>query len=76
MRFTTAAFVLTLAVIGLAGCAGDSARSVDYSQQRGISADIAATHDHGPTSAQPGLTSREEPIGVLPWEIGDRHQGE
>ena len=56
----------------LAGCGG-GARDVDYSQERGISADIAATHATGPTSAMGGRTISGEPVGSIPWTASERH---
>lgn len=57
----------------LAACGGDSAREVEYTQSRGISADIAATHYRGPSSLQPGETAAGEPRGAIPWRFDDRH---
>jgi hypothetical protein len=54
----------------LAGCA-DSARDVEYTQERGISADIAASHATGPT-LYPGETVGGEPLGAFPWTL-DQH---
>ena len=56
----------------LAGCGG-GARDVDYSQERGISADIAATHATGPTSIVGGRTISGEPYGSIPWTASERH---
>jgi hypothetical protein len=60
----------------LAGCSG-GARDVDYTPDRGISADIAASHSPGSGSLSPGMSgiseSSNEPLGLLPWEIGERH---
>ena len=69
-RWLIAAAAIPLA---LAGCSL-GARQADYSPQRDYSADIAAALNHGPTSAEPGIVGREEPIGALPWDIGQRHQ--
>jgi hypothetical protein len=55
------------------GC--DGAREVDYRPSRGISADIAATHEMGATSLRRGMTTEEEPLGAMPWQLGERHQG-
>jgi hypothetical protein len=49
------------------------ARDVDYSRERAISSDIGATLNRGSTAVQPGVTSRSEPIGAIPWEINQRH---
>jgi hypothetical protein len=58
----------------LAACAG-GARDVDYSQERGISSDIAATYATGPTSMQNyGETVTMEPYGSIPWTAGERHE--
>lgn len=73
IRWLGAAFALAL----LAGCTG-GAREVDYPPERGISADIAATHDLGASSLYPGMDmsagSVGEPLGVVPWQLGERHQ--
>ena len=61
----------TLILVG--GC--DGAREVDYRPSRGISADIAATHEMGATSLRRGMTTEEEPLGAMPWQLGQRHQG-
>ncbi|HEV2549782.1 MAG TPA: hypothetical protein VGU20_20880 [Stellaceae bacterium] len=53
----------------------DGAREVDYRPSRGISADIAATHEMGATSLRRGMTTEEEPLGAMPWQLGERHQG-
>jgi len=50
----------------LAACAGDA---IDYSPQRGISEDIDAAYDNGPTSLNPGEDPRDEPEGAYPWRI-------
>lgn len=72
-RWLGAAAALAL----LAGCAGaGGARDVDYTPDRGISADIAASHSQGPSSLYPGIsgTATDEPLGALPWDLGERHQ--
>jgi hypothetical protein len=73
IRWFGAAFALAL----LAGCAG-GAREVDYPPERGISADIAATHYAGASSLYPGMDvsagNGSEPLGVIPWQLGERHQ--
>lgn len=63
-----------LAVLALLGACSGGAREVDYSQQRGISADIAATYATGPSSMQNfGETVGMEPYGAIPWASGERH---
>lgn len=69
MRWFGAATALLL----LAGCTG-GARDVDYTQERGISADIAASRYAGPTSLYPGMNENGEPLGLVPWQLGERHQ--
>lgn len=71
IRWFGAAFALAL----LAGCAG-GAREVDYPPERGISADIAATHFSGASSIYPGMdvNAVSEPLGAIPWQLGERHQ--
>lgn len=54
-------------LVVLIGCGG-GARDVDYTQERGISADIAATHATGPGSLDRGETVTGEPVGAIPWE--------
>ncbi len=61
------------ALVLLAGCTG-GARDVDYTPERGISADIAASHYAGPTSLYPGGFERGEPLGLVPWQTDERHQ--
>jgi hypothetical protein len=56
----------------LAGCA----RDIDYPPDRGISADIDASRFHGASSLYPGMSERSEPLGVFPWQLGDRRQTE
>ena len=68
------AIAATMSLFGLlAGCAGDGMREVEYTQSRGISADIAATRNSGPSSLTPGETVRGEPRGAIPWQLDDRH---
>lgn len=74
MRREMSAAVAILAACAVCGC-GIGASDVDYNAQRGISTDIAASLYHGPTAAYPGMIGSQEPIGALPWEIGER-QGE
>jgi hypothetical protein len=62
------------ACLALAACGG-GARDVDYAPSRGISTDIAATHATGSTSVMKGRTADVEPLGDMPWLIGERHQG-
>jgi hypothetical protein len=65
---------LTVALVLLAGCASSGgARDVDYTQERGISADIAASHATGPGSLDRGETFEGEPIGAMPWTLDERH---
>jgi hypothetical protein len=61
-----------LTVLALLAACGDSAREVEYTQSRGISADIAATHDRGPSSLQPGETASREPRGAILWRFDER----
>jgi hypothetical protein len=46
----------------LCGCA-----DVDIPPERGISQDIGAAHQQGPTSLYPGQTERNPPIKATPW---------
>ncbi|MGO8918726.1 MAG: hypothetical protein ACLQJR_22735 [Stellaceae bacterium] len=64
---------LLAALVALAGCAGTGgARDVDYTPERGISADIAASHT-GPGALDRGETFTGEPIGAIPWTADERH---
>jgi hypothetical protein len=65
--------LLAAALIALAAC-GLGARDVDYSRDRGISDDISATHDRGPTPLRPGEAQRDEPLGAYPSTLDVRHQ--
>jgi hypothetical protein len=60
-----------LALPLLAGC-GAGARNIDYSYERGISADIDAAHFRGASSESPGMTAHDEPVGASPWRLGDK----
>lgn len=60
----------------LAACSG-GAREVDYPPERGISADVAAAQPQGATSLYPGMNAGlglREPLGAIPWQLGERHQ--
>jgi hypothetical protein len=61
---TLAAIIAAMALTGCVNAASDA----DYSQQRGISADITGTLNKGPTASKPGMEGVQEPIGALPWE--------
>lgn len=63
---------LLVPLVLLAGCGG-GARDIDYTQERGISADIAASHATGPTSLDRGQTVTGEPVGSIPWTDDQRH---
>ena len=65
--------MLAAVALGLGACTL-GARDVDYSRDRGISDDISAVYNNGPTALQPGKQARDEPVGAYPWEIGARHQ--
>jgi hypothetical protein len=65
---------LMAALVLLAACASSGgARDVDYTQERGISADIAATHAEGASSLDRGETVTGEPLGAMPWTLDERH---
>jgi hypothetical protein len=66
--------VAAIAALALLGGCGDSAREVDYTPQRGISADIDAARLAGPTALRPGMAARGEPLGAFPWRLDERHQ--
>ncbi len=45
----------------------------DYpSLSRRISDDIDVTQNVGPTAGRPGMTRGGEPLGVYPWNMGER----
>jgi hypothetical protein len=52
------------AIAVLVGCT--AGRAPD-SEERAIADDVAATHDHGPTSLFPGMDGRDEPSAAFPW---------
>jgi len=58
--------------LGLAGCSG-GASEADYTPQREYSADISAALNHGPVASSPGMRQGDEPIGVFPWDMNERH---
>lgn len=73
-RYALPPLVLT-ALLALAACGG-GARDMEYTQARGIDADIAASHEQdGPTALYPGasFTNHREPIGVYPWQLDEKH---
>jgi hypothetical protein len=72
---TKACLVMLAAALLCFAAACDGAREVDYRPSRGISADIDATHDTGATSLRHGMTTASEPLGAMPWQLGQRHQG-
>lgn len=69
MKLQTQALLLLVAA-SLAGCAF-GAREVEFPPERAYSADIAASLNHGPTAAEPGIVGSQEPLGALPWQIGE-----
>jgi len=62
-----------IATLALGGC-DIGGREVDQSPQRNYSADINAALNHGPTSSKPGMNTTGEPIGAMPWEMGNSRQ--
>jgi hypothetical protein len=64
-----------LAAVLLCAVACNGARDVDFRPSRGISADIDATHETGASSLRHGMTRENEPLGAMPWLLGQRHQG-
>ena len=52
------------AFVALGACA-----DVDVPPQRGISQDIDAAHQQGPTSQRPGQTERNLPAEPMPWRL-------
>ena len=65
---------LMAVLVLIAACASSGgARDVDYTQERGISADIAASHADGPSSVDHGETVTGEPYGAMPWTADERH---
>jgi hypothetical protein len=65
---------LLLAAVALlvAGCTG-GAREADYSEERGISADIDATHRTDPQLLMHGQIEHDEPYDAFPWRLDERH---
>jgi hypothetical protein len=65
------AFAALLGALALLGCGSDNGTvgMADNPSQRGISADISASLDHGPTAVRPGMIGSEEPVGAFPWQI-------
>ena len=59
-----------IAALFLVGACSGGARDVDYSRSRAISADTAATHEEGSTSRSHAITTRSEPVGSIPWQMG------
>jgi hypothetical protein len=72
MKGYDATLLVACVLMSASGC-GQGAHDVDYSPSRGISADISATHDTGPTSSTRGVTTSGEPIGAIPWQLDQRH---
>ena len=67
------ALLTTLLVAMLAGC-GIGARDINYSRDRAISDDIAATYQIGPNGNYPGRARQNQPLGAFPWQLDERHQ--
>ena len=55
--------LLAAVLVTLGGCASD----VDVPPSRGISQDIEATRQLGPTSLRPGQSQRNLPATPAPW---------
>jgi hypothetical protein len=62
-----------VAAVLVAGCAG-GASDVDYTPERGISADIEATHESNPQLLKHGQIEHDEPYDAFPWRLDQRHQ--
>ncbi len=62
MRLNVCLCATGLAV--LCGCA-----DVDVPPERGISQDINATHQQGPTSLRPGQSQINQPVEPAPWRL-------
>jgi hypothetical protein len=65
-RFQLPALIAALFLVG--ACNGD----IDYSHSRAISADIAAAREEGSTTRSHATTTRNEPVGSIPWQMRDR----
>ena len=65
------ALLAVVAACAVCGC-GTGASDANYNPQRGISTDISASLNHGPTAAYPGMAGNQEPMGAFPWDIGER----
>ncbi|HXQ53639.1 MAG TPA: hypothetical protein VN802_21280 [Stellaceae bacterium] len=61
-------FAAMLGALALLGCSGAPLGDTN-TQQRGISTDIDASLNHGPTAGRPGMIGSQEPVGAFPWEI-------
>jgi hypothetical protein len=72
MRIPSHLLPIAAAVL-IVGCNG-GAREVDYSQERGISADIDATYQTGPQLLKHGQIEHSEPYDAFPWRLDERHQ--
>lgn len=64
-----AALVAVCTLFATAAC-----HNVEYgpSISRGISDDIDVARNIGPTGQMPGMTQAGEPLGALPWNLGER----
>jgi len=61
------------AALALLALLGGCGRDLDVPRDRAISADIDASRYRGASSLYPGMSERSEPLGVFPWQFGDRH---
>jgi tRNA G37 N-methylase TrmD len=73
MRWDLCTLAAIIGVLALGGC-DTGAREVELSPQRNYSADINAALNHGPTTGKPGMVSTGEPLGAMPWEIGNSRE--
>ncbi len=69
MKLQTQALLLLVAA-SLAGCAF-GAREVEFPPERGYSADIAASLNHGPTAAGLASSAARSRSARFPWQIGE-----
>ncbi len=67
------ALLTVMLATALGGC-GMGASDVDYSRDRAISDDIAATYQIGPNGNYPGRARQSQPLGAFPWQLDERHQ--
>lgn len=74
MKRQAGTLLAILAVCTVGGCSTGASAASNANPQCGISSDISASLNHGPTADFPGMTRSQEPSGAYPWDIGERQQ--